>query len=283
MPGIAATALICFIFSWNELLFARVLTATVAQTAPVFLTGFVTSQGLFLAKVCAASPRGVAACADRRLRGAGQAGAGSFAWAPSSDSCVDASKRPQRHRRPHHRRAPRPGAPGRRGAGAHRLGRRVRFRHPLLRARPDRPVRRGPPAGAGARGRRRGGRPRSGRRPRSSRGSESPSNPACRAAPASSAWRAGTTSAPTSASSPHRRTTARSASTSSCRSFRPSRAGQHQRRRRGSDRTPLGGRLGLSARAGGAGCTRADHRGRADRSGLRAGGSRLRSHRGRGQ
>ncbi|MEU4421774.1 carbohydrate ABC transporter permease [Actinoplanes sp. NPDC024001] len=55
MPGIAATALICFIFSWNELLFARVLTGTVAQTAPVYLTGFVTSQGLFLAKVCAAA------------------------------------------------------------------------------------------------------------------------------------------------------------------------------------------------------------------------------------
>jgi sorbitol/mannitol transport system permease protein len=54
-PGIAAAALICFIFSWNELLFARVLTATVAQTAPVYLTGFVTSQGLFLAKVCAAA------------------------------------------------------------------------------------------------------------------------------------------------------------------------------------------------------------------------------------
>jgi len=54
-PGIAATALICFIFSWNELLFARVLTATRAQTAPVYLTGFITSQGLFLAKVCAAA------------------------------------------------------------------------------------------------------------------------------------------------------------------------------------------------------------------------------------
>ncbi|WP_329548351.1 carbohydrate ABC transporter permease [Streptomyces sp. NBC_01356] len=54
-PGIAATALICFIFSWNELLFARVLTGVVAETAPVFLTGFITSQGLFLAKVCAAS------------------------------------------------------------------------------------------------------------------------------------------------------------------------------------------------------------------------------------
>ncbi|MDT0437718.1 MULTISPECIES: carbohydrate ABC transporter permease [Streptomyces] len=55
LPGIAATALICFIFSWNELLFARVLSGVVAETAPVFLTGFITSQGLFLAKVCAAS------------------------------------------------------------------------------------------------------------------------------------------------------------------------------------------------------------------------------------
>ncbi|GAB2715382.1 MULTISPECIES: carbohydrate ABC transporter permease [Arthrobacter] len=54
-PGIAATALICFIFSWNELLMARVLTGVVAGTAPVFLTGFVSSQGLFLAKVCAAA------------------------------------------------------------------------------------------------------------------------------------------------------------------------------------------------------------------------------------
>ncbi|MFF2503500.1 carbohydrate ABC transporter permease [Streptomyces sp. NPDC058067] len=54
-PGIAATALICFIFSWNEMLFARVLTGVRAETAPVFLTGFVTSQGLFLAQLCAAS------------------------------------------------------------------------------------------------------------------------------------------------------------------------------------------------------------------------------------
>jgi sorbitol/mannitol transport system permease protein len=54
-PGIAVTALICFIFSRNELLFARVLTGAVAGTAPMFLTGFVTSQGLFLAKVCAAA------------------------------------------------------------------------------------------------------------------------------------------------------------------------------------------------------------------------------------
>ncbi|MGI4895259.1 MAG: carbohydrate ABC transporter permease [Janthinobacterium lividum] len=55
MPGVAATALICFIFSWNELLLARTLTGTVSGTAPVFLTGFVTSQGLFLAQLCAAA------------------------------------------------------------------------------------------------------------------------------------------------------------------------------------------------------------------------------------
>jgi sorbitol/mannitol transport system permease protein len=54
-PGIAATCLICFIFSWNELLFALVLTSVVAQTGPVFLTSFVTSEGLFLAQVCAAA------------------------------------------------------------------------------------------------------------------------------------------------------------------------------------------------------------------------------------
>ncbi|TYB45585.1 carbohydrate ABC transporter permease [Actinomadura chibensis] len=55
MPGIAATALICFIFAWNEFLFAVNLTATRAGTAPVFLVGFVTSEGLFLARLCAAA------------------------------------------------------------------------------------------------------------------------------------------------------------------------------------------------------------------------------------
>ncbi len=37
MPGLAATALICFVFSWNEFMFAVNLTATQAPTAPVFL------------------------------------------------------------------------------------------------------------------------------------------------------------------------------------------------------------------------------------------------------
>ncbi|SDO97644.1 sorbitol/mannitol transport system permease protein [Nakamurella panacisegetis] len=56
MPGIASTSLICFIFAWNELLMANLLTSSQqAQTAPVFLTSFITSQGLFLAKVSAAA------------------------------------------------------------------------------------------------------------------------------------------------------------------------------------------------------------------------------------
>ena len=54
-PGLAATSLICFIFSWNEFMFAVNLTSVRASTAPIFLVGFISSQGLFLAKLCAAS------------------------------------------------------------------------------------------------------------------------------------------------------------------------------------------------------------------------------------
>ncbi|MGI5193455.1 carbohydrate ABC transporter permease [Streptomyces sp. CA-288835] len=55
MPGLAATSLICFIFSWNEFMFAVNLTATQASPAPVFLVGFITNEGLFLARLCAAA------------------------------------------------------------------------------------------------------------------------------------------------------------------------------------------------------------------------------------
>ena len=54
-PGLAATSLICFIFSWNEFMFAVNLTSVRSSTAPIFLVGFISSQGLFLAKLCAAS------------------------------------------------------------------------------------------------------------------------------------------------------------------------------------------------------------------------------------
>jgi sorbitol/mannitol transport system permease protein len=52
-PGLAATALICFIFSWNEFLFALRLTGQNAKTAPVYLAGSIAPEGLFLAHLCA--------------------------------------------------------------------------------------------------------------------------------------------------------------------------------------------------------------------------------------
>ncbi len=52
-PGLAATALICFIFAWNEFLFALRLTGQNAKTAPVYLAGSIAPEGLFLAHLCA--------------------------------------------------------------------------------------------------------------------------------------------------------------------------------------------------------------------------------------
>jgi sorbitol/mannitol transport system permease protein len=54
-PGISATALICVIFAWNEFFLAVNLTAAQAGTVPVFLVGFITSEGLYFAKLCAAA------------------------------------------------------------------------------------------------------------------------------------------------------------------------------------------------------------------------------------
>ena len=54
-PGLAATALICVIFAWNEFFLAVILTATTAGTVPVFLVGFISSEGLFWAQLSAAA------------------------------------------------------------------------------------------------------------------------------------------------------------------------------------------------------------------------------------
>lgn len=54
-PGVAAAALICFIFAWNEYFLANILTSTVAQTAPPMLGSFVDGRGQFVAVLSAAS------------------------------------------------------------------------------------------------------------------------------------------------------------------------------------------------------------------------------------
>ena len=59
-PGLAATALLSVIFSWNEFLLAVNLTGANTGTLPVFISGFMTSEGLFWAKMSAASTLAVA-------------------------------------------------------------------------------------------------------------------------------------------------------------------------------------------------------------------------------
>ena len=54
-PGIAATALICVIFAWNEFFFAVNLTAVQAQTMPVYLVGFIAGEGQYWAVLSAAA------------------------------------------------------------------------------------------------------------------------------------------------------------------------------------------------------------------------------------
>jgi ABC-type glycerol-3-phosphate transport system permease component len=54
-PGLAAAAIICFIFSWNEFLFALILTGVDAKTLPVTAAGFVTDRMVLWGNLCAAA------------------------------------------------------------------------------------------------------------------------------------------------------------------------------------------------------------------------------------
>jgi sorbitol/mannitol transport system permease protein len=53
-PGLIATIFICVIFAWNEFFFAVNLMASNGATVPMFMISFVTSEGLFWAKLSAA-------------------------------------------------------------------------------------------------------------------------------------------------------------------------------------------------------------------------------------
>lgn len=54
-PGIAATALLCMIFAWNEFFFALQLNSANAQTIPIWVTTNISEKENFLAKLSAAS------------------------------------------------------------------------------------------------------------------------------------------------------------------------------------------------------------------------------------
>jgi sorbitol/mannitol transport system permease protein len=54
-PGIAATALLCVIFAWNEFFYAVQLNPVSGSTMPIWVTTNISTRGDFLAKLSAAS------------------------------------------------------------------------------------------------------------------------------------------------------------------------------------------------------------------------------------
>jgi len=54
MPGVASTALLSYVFSWNEFLFANILSGASTRTATVALTEFVTPVGTDWTRIMAA-------------------------------------------------------------------------------------------------------------------------------------------------------------------------------------------------------------------------------------
>jgi len=52
-PGVAATAILCFIFSWNDFFYALILTRTNAITAPVAIVNFLQYEGWEWSKIAA--------------------------------------------------------------------------------------------------------------------------------------------------------------------------------------------------------------------------------------
>jgi multiple sugar transport system permease protein len=51
--GLAATAILCFIFSWNDFFYALILTRTNAITAPVAIVNFLQYEGWEWSKIAA--------------------------------------------------------------------------------------------------------------------------------------------------------------------------------------------------------------------------------------
>ncbi|MCB2055569.1 MAG: carbohydrate ABC transporter permease [Geminicoccaceae bacterium] len=52
-PGLAATAILCFLYSWNDFFFALILTRTEATTAPVAIVNFMNYEGWAWGKIAA--------------------------------------------------------------------------------------------------------------------------------------------------------------------------------------------------------------------------------------
>jgi multiple sugar transport system permease protein len=54
-PGVASTALLSFVFSWNEMLFSLILGGHTAKTLPASFSGLITPHGTYWGQLCAAA------------------------------------------------------------------------------------------------------------------------------------------------------------------------------------------------------------------------------------
>ena len=75
-PGIAATAILCFLYAWNDFFFALILTRTSARTAPVAVVNFMNYEGWEWGKIAAGgslvmAPVLIFSLAVRRYLGSG--------------------------------------------------------------------------------------------------------------------------------------------------------------------------------------------------------------------
>ncbi len=54
-PGIAATGILSFLFSWNEFMFALILTGNATRTLPIGVANFLTQRGVEMGELTAAT------------------------------------------------------------------------------------------------------------------------------------------------------------------------------------------------------------------------------------
>ena len=54
-PGVATTAIFCFLFSWNDFFYSLILTRSRAMTAPVAIVNFMNYEGWEWGKITAGS------------------------------------------------------------------------------------------------------------------------------------------------------------------------------------------------------------------------------------
>jgi len=54
-PGLSAAGIVSFLFSWNEFIFALVLTGNNTRTLPVAISAFLTQKGVLMGELSAAT------------------------------------------------------------------------------------------------------------------------------------------------------------------------------------------------------------------------------------